>query len=178
MPERLLPKWPRRGPDPDAQETLRFCVDVLGLEHSGTEGASAFLRGWGDFFHHTLQVTEGDAPGSGTSGGRAEAPTSSRRQWRGSRRRERARGGSRTRSGTGARIATAARVVIHELFWEVERFEAPPELVSPFPNRPQRYVPRGAALRCIDHVTVATAIRRPMRAGSARPSATATWSTR
>jgi catechol 2,3-dioxygenase len=28
---------------------------------------------------------------------------------------------------------------------------------SPYPNRPQRYAPRGAAARCIDHVTIATA---------------------
>jgi catechol 2,3-dioxygenase len=46
---------------------------------------------------------------------------------------------------------------VHELFWEVERYAPPPELASPFPNRPQRYVPRGVAVRCLDHVTVATA---------------------
>ena len=28
---------------------------------------------------------------------------------------------------------------------------------SPFPNRPQRYVPRGVAARCIDHVTITAA---------------------
>ena len=31
---------------------------------------------------------------------------------------------------------------------------------SPFPNRPQRYVPRGAAVRCIDHVTITTVTPR------------------
>jgi catechol 2,3-dioxygenase len=46
---------------------------------------------------------------------------------------------------------------VHELFWEVERYTPPPGMESPFPNRPQRFVPRGIAARHIDHVTVATA---------------------
>ena len=75
MPERLLSQLAHvEVLTPTPEETLRFCVDVLGLEHSGTDGASAYLRGWGDFFHHTLQVTEGDAPGLGHIGWRAEGP--------------------------------------------------------------------------------------------------------
>jgi catechol 2,3-dioxygenase len=54
---------------------------------------------------------------------------------------------------------------LHELFWEVERYSAPSGMESPFPNRPQRYVPRGVAARNLDHVTVATA----------NPGADAAW---
>ena len=73
MPERLLSQLAHvEILTPTPEETLRFCVDVLGLEHSGTVGSSAYLRGWGDFFHHTLQVTESDAPGLGHVGWRAE----------------------------------------------------------------------------------------------------------
>jgi len=43
------------------------------------------------------------------------------------------------------------------VFWDVERYTPPPGMESPFPNRAQRYVPRGVAARQIDHVTVATA---------------------
>ena len=43
------------------------------------------------------------------------------------------------------------------MFWEVERYSPPPGMESPFPNRPQRYVPRGVAARCIDHVTITAA---------------------
>ena len=43
------------------------------------------------------------------------------------------------------------------MFWEVERYTPPPGMESPFPNRPQRYVPRGVAARCIDHVTITAA---------------------
>jgi catechol 2,3-dioxygenase len=42
------------------------------------------------------------------------------------------------------------------VLWEVERYKAPAELASPFPHRPQRYVPRGIAARHLDHVTVHT----------------------
>ena len=45
---------------------------------------------------------------------------------------------------------------MHEVFWEVERYRPSPELAPIFPNRPQRYIPRGAAVRRIDHVTFNT----------------------
>ena len=159
MPERLLSQLAHvEVLTPAPEETLRFCVDVLGLEHSGTEGASAYLRGWGDFFHHTLQVTEGDAPALGHIGWRAEGPE--QLQVAVARIEATGAGEGWFDDATGHGPAYRYRSPgghLHELLWEVERFRPPPELASPFPNRPQRYVPRGAALRCIDHVPVATA---------------------
>ena len=149
MPERLLSQLAHvEILSPSPAETVRFCTDVLGLEHSGTAGSSTYLRGWGDFFHHTLQVTESDAPGLGHVGWRSEGPE----QLETAVARIEAAG-----AGEGWFEDSVGHGHPHELFWEVERYQPPPELVSPFPNRPQRYVPRGAALRCIDHVTVATA---------------------
>ena len=46
---------------------------------------------------------------------------------------------------------------LNEIFWEVERYVAPAEKRSPFPNRPQRYAPRGVGARCIDHLTITSA---------------------
>ena len=34
---------------PDAERSLFFFTDVLGMEIEGREGASVFLRGWGDY---------------------------------------------------------------------------------------------------------------------------------
>jgi catechol 2,3-dioxygenase len=45
---------------------------------------------------------------------------------------------------------------VQELFWEVERWEAPTGLRSAFPARAQRFAPRGTAARQLDHVTVVT----------------------
>ena len=159
MPERLLSQLAHvEILSPSPAETVRFCTDVLGLEHSGNAGSSAYLRGWGDFFHHTLQVTESDAPGLGHVGWRSEGPE----QLETAVARIEAAGAGEGWFEDSVGHGRAYRYRspgghLHELFWEVERYQPPPELVSPFPNRPQRYVPRGAALRCIDHVTLATA---------------------
>jgi len=159
LPERLLSQLAHvEIVTPAPEESLRFCTEVLGLEHSGTFGGSAYLRGWGEFFHHSLQLTEGDQPGLGHIGWRAEGAE----QLETAVARIEASGADEGwfEGSTGHGPAYRYRSPgghLHEIFWEVERFKASPELVSPFPNRPQRYVPRGAALRCLDHVTVATA---------------------
>ena len=143
---------------PAPEESLRFYTDVLGLQHSGSGGQSAYLRGWGEFFHHTLQVTEGEAPGLGHIAWRVEGPE--QLETAVARIEATGRGEGWYEGSVGHGPAYRYRSPgghLHEVFWEVERYEAPPELVSPFPNRPQRYVPRGVAARCLDHVTVATA---------------------
>jgi len=45
---------------------------------------------------------------------------------------------------------------LHEVFWESERYRPPAELAPKVPNRPQRYITRGAGARRIDHVTFNT----------------------
>jgi catechol 2,3-dioxygenase len=45
---------------------------------------------------------------------------------------------------------------LHEVFWESERYRPPSNLMPTIPNRPQRYVTRGAGARRIDHVTFNT----------------------
>ena len=48
---------------PNPQESLRFFVDVLGMEIEAREGQSAFLRGWGDYQRYCLKLTESDTSG-------------------------------------------------------------------------------------------------------------------
>ena len=50
---------------PKPAESLRFFTDIMGLEISGRRGQSVFLRGWGEFFSYSLQLTEGPQPGLG-----------------------------------------------------------------------------------------------------------------
>ena len=57
------------------QESVDWFVNVLGLELTTTEGHSAYLRGWGDYLHHTLVVTEGDQPTLGHIGWRTYGPS-------------------------------------------------------------------------------------------------------
>src|SRR5918997_1654249 len=83
---------------PKPEQSLRWFVDVLGLELTSQEGQSAYLRGWGEWLHSSL--------------------------------------------------------VLNEVFWETELYQAPPELRTDMRLRPQRYTGRGAAARYIDHVTI------------------------
>ena len=115
---------------------------MIGLEESGRDGQSVYLRCWGDFFFHSLQLTEADAPGLGHIAWRAEGPAAARAGGRGGSRSAGAgegwsRGPARAR---GPPTATAGRAgTLQELFWEVERYQAPAEKRSAFPARPQRH---------------------------------------
>jgi catechol 2,3-dioxygenase len=142
---------------PKPEESLRFYRDVLGLEVSGRAGQSVYLRGWGEFFHHSLQLTEGPAPAVAHSAWRTEGPEELKEVVA---RLEQAGAGLGWRDAdVGQGPAYRYRSPgghIHEVFWEVERYRPSPELAPIFPNRPQRYSPRGAAVRRIDHVTLNT----------------------
>ena len=59
---------------PTPQESVDFLVNVMGLEENGRDGESVYLRCWGDFFHHSVVVTEGAAPAMGHAGWRAQGP--------------------------------------------------------------------------------------------------------
>lgn len=143
---------------PCPEESLRFYRDVLGLEESGRSGNSVYLRAWGEWSHHSLQITEGPEPAMGHAAWRAGSPADLDAAVA---RLERAGAGDGWRDA-GVGHGPAFRYHgpgghVHEIFWENEAYVPPPGMESPFPDRPQRYVPRGVAPRQIDHVTVATA---------------------
>lgn len=143
---------------PKLEASLAFYRDVLGLEVSDRKGNSIYLRGWGEFFHHSLQLTEADAPGLGHIGWR----TASAEALEVAAQKLAASGAGRGWVDGAVGHGRAYRYVapgghLHEIFWEVERYKAPDHLAPIFPIRPQRYIPRGAAVRMIDHVTIASA---------------------
>jgi catechol 2,3-dioxygenase len=142
---------------PKLEESVRFFTRVLGMEETGRDGGSIYLRCWGDFFHHSVQLTLSEAPGVGHIGWRAAGPeqlaqAAARLEasglgegWRG--------------AGTGHGAAYRYRGPgghPQEIFWEVERFAAPAQTRSAFPARPQRHATGALAPRHLDHVTVAT----------------------
>src|SRR5919109_1752339 len=59
-------------PKPD--DSLRFFVDVLGMEEEAREGQSAYLRGWGDYLRYSLKLTESPTAGLGHLALRAWSP--------------------------------------------------------------------------------------------------------
>lgn len=159
MPPRLLSQLAHvEILTPRIDESARFYTQVLGLEETTRDGASVYLRGWGDTFHHTLQLTEAKEPGLRHIGWRADGPEQLDQAV--ARIEATGLGVGWFEDGLGHGPAYRYRSPgghLHELFWEVERFVPPPGMESPFPNRPQRYVPRGVAARSLDHVTIAAA---------------------
>ena len=138
-------------------ESLAFYRDVIGLEVSGQEGQSAYLRGWGESFRHSLHLVEGDGPGLAHIGWRAFGPEQLEEAVRRIEATGRGEGWVPPAFGRGrAYRYRGPGGHLNELFWEVERYQAPDAMQSGYPSRPQRYVPRGVAARCLDHLTVNT----------------------
>lgn len=144
---------------PRPEETVQWMVHVLGLEETTREGQSVYLRGWAEWLHSSLIVTEGAAPAVGHIGWRAygpDDPVTVAKRLAGS---QDAIGWVESSVGHGRafRYHAPAGRHVHEIFWETELYDAPPEKAEPdFQNRPQKFPGRGAQARYIDHVTVAS----------------------
>jgi catechol 2,3-dioxygenase len=142
-------------PVPD--ESLVFFTDVLGLELTEQADQSAYLRGWGENFHHSLKLTEGPQPALGHIGWRAASPEAL--ESAADRLAQGGFGEGWIDGDVGHGRAFRYRGPgghLEEVFWEVDRYKATGDMAPLFPHRPQRFRPRGAAVRHIDHVTVPT----------------------
>jgi catechol 2,3-dioxygenase len=143
-------------PTPD--ESLRFFSEVLGMEEEAREGNSVFLRGFGDYHRSSLKLTESDQAGLAHMGLRA---------WSGAALERRAAQLERAGCGIGwidgdlghgpAYRFTDPDGHLFELYYESERYEPPEHLRPALKNQPQRYVPRGAAVKRLDHVNLLAA---------------------
>ena len=65
---------------PKPEESLRFFVDVFGMEVEGQANGSVFLRGWGDYQRYSLKLTESDGAGLGHMALRANGPAALQRR--------------------------------------------------------------------------------------------------
>ena len=149
-------------PSPD--ESLRFFVDVLGLEEESREGQSVYLRGWGDYLRYSLKLTEAPRAGLGHIALRTWSPGALDR---------RVAAIEATGLGTGwtdgdvghgpAYRFTDPDGHVFELYYEAERYRPPEHLRPSWRNQPQRYVGRGAAVKRLDHVNVLAADVRANR---------------
>ena len=58
----------------DLTKSVEFFRDVVGMDETGREESSVYLRAWGDYFHHTLKLTQSEVSGLGHIGWRADSP--------------------------------------------------------------------------------------------------------
>jgi catechol 2,3-dioxygenase len=142
---------------PTPQESLDFFTDVLGLQVSHREGQSVYLRAWGEFFHHSLKLTEASGPGLEHAAWRVDGPDDLELAAR--RLLDHGVEGDFIDGDVGH--GTAFRFTMPgghslELVWDVERYVAPEGERSVYPDRPQRQVAHNATVRRLDHCTVYT----------------------
>jgi catechol 2,3-dioxygenase len=149
---------------PTGERSIAFFVDVLGMEIEGSEGASTYLRGWGDYQRYSLVLTESETSGMAWLGLRASSPEALARRVaaiEGTGLGEGWSDGARGR-GPGYRFHDPSGHRF-EIYYECERYDPPEHLRPSLKNQPQRYMGRGAAVKRLDHVNLLAADVRPTR---------------
>jgi catechol 2,3 dioxygenase len=140
---------------PRAEESLRFFVDVLGMEVEASEGQSVFLRGFGDYQRYSLKLSESPEAGLGHMALRARSPAALDRRVAAVEASGLGQGWIDGDLGHGpAYRFTDPDGHAMELYFETEKYEPPEHLRPALKNQPQRYVGRGAAVKRLDHVNV------------------------
>lgn len=140
---------------PVLEETVRFFVDLAGMEIEAREGTSVYLRGWGDYERYGLQLTESSLPGLGHLGIRTWSREALLRRVAVIESTEYASGwvDPEYSHGPTYRFVDPDGHEL-ELYYETERFVAPEHLRPALKNVPQRYTGRGAAAKRLDHVNL------------------------
>jgi catechol 2,3-dioxygenase len=140
---------------PFAQDSLRFFVELFGMEVEAREGRSVYLRGWGDYQRYSLKLTESDLPGIGHTAIRAWSPAALQRRVAAIEETGRGIGWIDGDHGHGpAYRFTDPDGHLMELYYESDRYHPPEQLRPALKNVPQRYVGRGAAVKRLDHVNL------------------------
>lgn len=140
---------------PYPEDSLRFFVELFGMEIEHREGESVFLRGWGEYQPYGLKLTESELPGLGHTAIRAWSPEALQR---------RVNAIEATGLGIGWNDGDHGHGPAYEfkdpdghafeIHFEQDRYVPPEHLRPRLKNVPQRHVDRGAAVKRIDHVNV------------------------
>ncbi len=141
------------SPKPD--ETVAFFHDLLGMEISHREGQSVYLRAYEDFYQYTLKITEARQPGLEEITWRASSQEALDR---------RVQAIEATGLGAGWTDKDYAHGPAYKfctpdghcmkVLWQLDYFNAPPDMKSKLRNRPSKRPLRGVPVRRIDHVNL------------------------
>jgi catechol 2,3-dioxygenase len=143
---------------PFPEESLRFFVELFGMEIEAQAGQSVYLRGWGDYQRYSLKLTEAPLPGIGHMALRAWSPAALERRVAAIKDSGRGLGWIDGDHGHGPAFRfTDPDGHELELYYETERYVPPEHLRPALKNVPQRYVGRGAAVKRLDHVNLLAA---------------------
>ena len=140
-------------PKPD--DSLAFFHDLLGMEISHREGQSVYLRAYEDFYQYTLKLTESKQAGLEEVTWRASSATALETV-------------VKRIEASGLGDCWADRDYAHgraykfctpdghrqKVLWDLDYFDAPPDLKSKLRNRPSKRPLRGVPVRRIDHINL------------------------
>lgn len=152
---------------PDLEKSLWFWRDVIGLEEVSQDGETFYLRGWGEFEHHSLSLREGAETGVDHIGWRAgasedvaafaDAFSSAGVEF------EFVEGGTELGQGDAIRfVVPEGGGHPFEIYFDVEKPLLPQERRSRLKNQTGKPFAKGVSPRCIDHVNLWTANPEPV----------------
>jgi catechol 2,3-dioxygenase len=140
---------------PKLDESVQFFKEIVGLHESGRVGNSVYLRAWGDYALHTLQLTASRTSGVGHVAFRVKSAqvlacmveylqtNEVKGEWR----------DAEFGHGRAFRLASPDGHPL-ELYYETERFVPQGNQRPGFKNLPQRYSPHGIAPKRLDHINL------------------------
>lgn len=140
---------------PELERSLWYFRDVLAMTVVHRVGSSAHLRAWGDHAAATLKLTEAVAPGVGCIAWRAASPAALER--RAAALGQAGLGVGWTNGDFGRGRSYRFRDPdghIMEVYYEEQRYEAPPSERSRLKIQPQRYAGNGIGVRRSDHLAL------------------------
>jgi catechol 2,3-dioxygenase len=149
---------------PKGEESLRFFVDVMGMEIEAQQDRSTYLRGFGDYQRWSLKLTEAPTSGMGVLGLRAWSPEALER---------RVAAVAATGLGEGWTDGDLGRGPsyrfrdpdghVFELYHACERYDPPEHLRPALKNVPGRNTGRGIGIKRLDHINILAADVRANR---------------
>ena len=143
---------------PTPEESLRFFVDLFGMEVEAREGQSVFLRGYGDYQRYSLKLTESAQAGLGHMAIRSWSQEALESRAAAIEAAGRGDGWIDGDLGHGpAYRFTDPDGHPMEIYYEAERYRPPEHLRPALKNVPQRFTGRGAAVKRLDHVNMLAA---------------------
>ena len=150
-------------PKPD--KSLWFFTELLGMECVHQEGQSAYLRAYGDYATTTLKLTEAPRAGVGHVAWRAISKPALERRVAAVEATGLGLGWSNGDFGHGANYRFRdPDGHLMELYFEEERYAAPPALKSTLGNMPMKHPLHGVGVRKTDHLALLCKEVAPNRA--------------
>jgi catechol 2,3-dioxygenase len=138
----------------DLSATVDFFTEIVALDVTGRDDQSVYLRGWGDYFHHTLKLTSSDKPGLGHLGWRADSPEALDDVVAHLERQGAGRGWHAGDKGHGRAFRfNSPDGHRHEVFWEVVWHRETGSRRSLYADRYASNPRRGINVRRFDHAT-------------------------